>query len=928
MPLFSSVEIDPRNQPLALQIEDDLLVPLRLDTKNAWSTRRARWRDLTSRWVSVTAGLNSAQLAMLRALFEQCAENGAVQINSLGESGLEKLRECYRSGIEIFSSPAREFVYVPVEIGSNLRLQMTENDVGLRIEATPLMNPPENLPPVRLPGFCIAPACSRQIHESLFELQAQVAVVPPDETDHFWAQWEQWAEQSEINALLTLESRQLVESHHFGVATLYGILEMNPQDKRQIEFNWSIKRESAVGKVISLPLQTQNPSGLESKLMLRLGAHLGWREEAAREFFNHVFPIWELNRLRDLVTQINTSEYAQAVISPQLDQVNIFSEVPEMALDITDAAGEYNLRLDWILGTERISSADFLPALGRSDRWWQSPQGNWVDLYSAKNRDIQAILQEFNELGLEDFQHGSGWKIDISQLGLVEALGRISQTRQYAHSWEESARALLEPRPAPALSLPQGQWRPYQEEGYQWLYARAVAGLGGILADDMGLGKTLQMLAVVAALRQTQNQSKEKTSRESLDSKPALAIVPASLLSTWEEQTRRWFPQLSVLVQSVSVGKTAADWERKTQEITHADLVLTTYTLARIDIDFWEKHEFSGLIFDEAQAVKNPATSTHKALSQLKARWAFALSGTPLENRERDLWSIFALTVPKLLPPLPVFERRLSSTVLSERTSVHRALSARISPFLLRRTKEAVAEEIPAKTEQVINLNLEPQQAELYQKYLLVARSEASQTGAKRINVLTALTRLRQLALSARLINPHLSEDGAKVDYLLQSLPDLAGQNHNILVFSQFTSFLNLLRTRLDAVGLPYAYLDGGTRDRGGQIDFFQQGEAQVFLISLKSGGFGLNLTAADYVFLCDPWWNPAVEAQAIDRAHRIGQTRPVNVYRLVAKNTIEQRVLAMQERKRELFNQVLTVAANREVSPRITLAELRALLD
>lgn len=930
--LLSNPQIDPANQPLALQVEDAQLVPLRLDSKNVWSTRRARWRDLTSRWISVTAGLNPAQLASLRELFEHFSRNGVVAICDLGEGGSASLRECYDKGVEIFSSPAREYVCLPADIPTAFALSITDSGRGLSVSSVVQSVRADQACSV-VPGFQVSTFSSRRLYEALAKLFENPVTIPASETDYFWARWEYWTEQTDLDALLTPESRQLVKQHQFGSACLYGLVKPSPQDSRQLEFEWSIRRKSTLGKSIQLPLDTQNPGRLENKLMLRLGAHLGWREEVCRNFFNHVFPIWELPRLRDLVAEINDSGLGEAAISPGLDQVQVFSEAPEIALDISDdEAGDYHLQLEWVLGKEKVNSTDFLPALSRSDRWWQSPQGNWVDLHSTKIRQLQAIIREFNQLGLEDFEQ-TGWKIDISQLGLVEAVGRLSHTRQFSSSWQESAMALLHPQAQPVPKLPQGSWRPYQEEGFRWLYARAAAGMGGILADDMGLGKTLQMLAVVSALKQ------HDSSGEAVDSmaenrnagrrnKPVLVIVPASLLSTWEEQSKRWFPQLSLLVQPVSVGKTSYDWEQKYGEVSEADLIITTYTLARIDIDFWETINFSGLIFDEAQALKNPCTNTHKALVRLKSRWAFALSGTPLENRERDLWSIFALTVPRLLPPLAVFERGLSAVALSERSSARQTLSLRVAPFLLRRTKEAVAAEIPAKTEQRISLNLEPCQMELYQKYLLAARAEASRPQAKRVNVLTALTRLRQIALSAKLINSSLDEYGAKVTYLLQSLTELSAQNHNILVFSQFTSFLGLLRQCLEAEGLGYAYLDGATRDRAGQVDFFQQGSARIFLISLKSGGFGLNLTAADYVFLCDPWWNPAVEAQAVDRAHRIGQTRPVSVYRLVAKNTIEEKVLVLQEKKRELYSQILTAAENRQATAQITLSELRALLE
>lgn len=353
-----------------------------------------------------------------------------------------------------------------------------------------------------------------------------------------------------------------------------------------------------------------------------------------------------------------------------------------------------------------------------------------------------------------------------------------------------------------------------------------------------------------------------------------------------------------------------------------------------MDIDFWQTQSFSGLVFDEAQFVKNPSTATHKALVRLRAKWAFALTGTPIENTATDLWSIMSLTVPTVLPSLPVFSRRFAAETLSDRSEAAAELSDRVAPFLLRRTKDSVAQELPEKIEQIVSIDLEPVQRTWYAKYLTAARAQAADANSPRINILTALTRLRQLALSARLIDHHAHEDGAKVTYLLQTLEGLRNdgrsssrKRHQALVFSQFTSFLAILRERLDEAGIEYAYLDGTSRDRDRQVARFQNGAVEVFLISLKAGGFGLNLTEADYVFLTDPWWNPAAEAQAVDRAHRLGQKRFVNVYRLVAADTIEQRVLELQEKKRDLIGAVLSGQENRDVSAGITLEQLRSLL-
>ncbi|MST50358.1 DEAD/DEAH box helicase [Mobiluncus porci] len=933
--LLVEAPIDPENQPLALKLDKGLIVPLRLDSKLEWSPKRATWRDLTSRWVSVTAGLNPTHLAALKNLFERFSRGGSLQISdlqaavTLQTASPTALRECYETGVEIFADPQGDRILVPRDqVSYHLDIISNSEGLELKLAATPetpgtpdtpgipdalaapgIPAPAETSP---FPEFKVVPSFPRETLQRLKLLPPEGIRIPLADTAIFWAQW---AERPALRQILTPEARHLAENHSFQESHLEGILEPNRKDSRLMDFRWNVSRTTKGGDTTTYPLDAATAGQLERDLFGELGKSLGMVKVEAEQFFSRSFPVWELSRLRELVARVNSGSSGRITIDEDLDKLAIYSEIPDINLEITDAAsGGYHLDIALNLGGERLRSADFLPAWGRHDRWWQTPAGNWVDLFSSQNRELQQILQEFSELGLTDFEGGTGWNVGLPQLGLVESLSALATTRQLSPQWKAQAAALLDPKPAPLPTLPEGTWRPYQEDGFQWLYARAHAGLGGILADDMGLGKTLQMLAVVAS--QPEN------------SEPILAVVPASLLSTWQQQAAQWFPSLRVVVQATTIGKTADELKKKTREVLGADLVVTTYTLARIDMDFWETLEFSGIILDEAQAVKNPATATHKALTRLRSRWAFALTGTPVENREKDLWSILALTVPQLLPPLPVFERRLSQDALSERAATRQALGRKVWPFLLRRTKEAVASDLPPKIEQQITLELEPTQQGLYDKYLTAARLEAADPKAPRLNILTALTRLRQLSLSARLINPEIPEDGSKITYLMGALSDLASQQRKILVFSQFTSFLKVLRQQLDTVGTPYSYLDGTSRDREKQIADFQDGPNRVFLISLKAGGFGLNLTEADYVFLCDPWWNPAVEAQAIDRAHRLGQTRAVNVYRLVAANTIEERVLALQEKKRELIDSVLSPQENREVHPQITLEELRSLLD
>ncbi|WP_298633531.1 DEAD/DEAH box helicase [uncultured Mobiluncus sp.] len=971
--LLNAGEVDVTNQPLAIQIEGETLVPLRINPSGDWSEKRATWRDLTSRWASVTKGLNATQLAAMRHLFEHSARAQLVKLSHLDATGLDLLEKCITSGVSVFADASRTTVLRPVAPDPQTVLVITQHEdgsvtVAAGTETASAGEPSEtleNAEAVRQPlgpqldalhgRFVACAGLKAGVNEELNALAAAQArwEIPAAQANEFWANY---AKRLGELGVLSRDSMHLTQEHVFGPPRLCGLLRLHEMNPKLVEIRWTVRRRSAAAAVeVALDPDTPDPEIQEA--MRGVGTLGGWNESEIQTFFTKKFPIFELDRIREFINTINVSERAEVNISPELQHIQIFSDGPVLDLRIDqalsaaqgtprpddapdfDAVGElpegeprgwglrYGLNLGLRLGQEDLDTKEFLAALGRVERWWQTPGGNWVDLYAAKNQQLKRLIREFTDLGLNDFSGSADFTVGISNFGLISALDAMAATRQFSGDWEHAVNLLVNPPEVSTPALAQGTWRGYQEDGFRWMTARAEAGLGGILADDMGLGKTMQMLAVIAG-------QKQQLAGSPADAAAVFVVVPASLMGTWEEQASRWFPDLRVYTQRTSVGKAAADWDQVAREVQQADLVLTTYTLARMDIDFWQTQSFSGLVFDEAQFVKNPSTATHKALVRLRAKWAFALTGTPIENTATDLWSIMSLTVPTVLPSLPVFTRRFAAETLSDRSEAAAELSDRVAPFLLRRTKDSVAQELPEKIEQIVSIDLEPVQRTWYAKYLTAARAQAADANSPRINILTALTRLRQLALSARLIDHHAHEDGAKVTYLLQTLEGLRNdgrstsrKRHQALVFSQFTSFLAILRERLDQAGIEYAYLDGTSRDRDRQVARFQNGEVEVFLISLKAGGFGLNLTEADYVFLTDPWWNPAAEAQAVDRAHRLGQKRFVNVYRLVAADTIEQRVLELQEKKRDLIGAVLSGQENRDVSAGITLEQLRSLL-
>jgi SNF2 family DNA or RNA helicase len=444
-------------------------------------------------------------------------------------------------------------------------------------------------------------------------------------------------------------------------------------------------------------------------------------------------------------------------------------------------------------------------------------------------------------------------------------------------------------------------------------------GLGGVLADDMGLGKTLQMLAMVLRA----HERGELTD-------PVLVVAPTSVLSTWQSEAARFAPSLSTVIVDRTRTKAGRGLEAT---IEGAQLVITSYAVARIDEVTFRSRPWGAVVLDEAQFVKNHQAKTYQAVRRLSARAKFAITGTPLENSLMDLWSLLSIVAPGLHPRPALFKERWAKPIESGRDpELLATLRRRIRPLMLRRTKEAVATELPPKMEQVLSVDLHPRHRAIYDRHLQRERQRLlgliDDVNGNRIAILRALTVLRQMSLDPALVDESYAgvAPSAKVDALVDQLGELAEEGHRALVFSQFTGFLGIVRSRLEAEGIAYEYLDGSTRNRAERIASFREGAAPVFLISLKAGGFGLTLTEADYVFVLDPWWNPAAEAQAIDRTHRIGQTRPVNVYRMVSRDTIEEKVVALQERKRDLFARVVDEGA--VLSSSLTADDLRQLLD
>ncbi len=470
--------------------------------------------------------------------------------------------------------------------------------------------------------------------------------------------------------------------------------------------------------------------------------------------------------------------------------------------------------------------------------------------------------------------------------------------------------------------------RDYQKEGYRWLMFLREQGFGGCLADDMGLGKTLQTLAAILKDKEDAEANTGESAADENKGRMNLVIMPASLLHNWRAEILKFTPQLSCLVYTGNDRGEMIRW------FEHYDVILTTYGLARNDIKLLERYQFNYIILDESQVIKNPSSKSAKAVKQLNSRYRLVLTGTPIENSLMDLWSQMAFLNPGLLGSYRFFKKTYGVPIEKQKDEAKRnKLRVLIKPFLLRRTKEEISEELPSLTEKTHYCIMNEAQQEEYDRIKSYYRNQilgnVDHYGLQQSQfmILRGITQLRLASNHPKLVNKDYPSDASKFDEILQKVEELAASGHKILVFSQFVKHLDFLKASLEHKGIGYALLTGSSRNREQIIqDFREDTQKPVFLISLKAGGVGLNLVEADYVFIADPWWNPATESQAINRAHRIGQDKRVIAYKFITKGTIEEKILKLQEQKSELVRDV--IQANQRLSYQLTREDLEMLLN
>ncbi|GAC57125.1 putative helicase [Gordonia hirsuta DSM 44140 = NBRC 16056] len=628
-------------------------------------------------------------------------------------------------------------------------------------------------------------------------------------------------------------------------------------------------------------------------------------------------------------TAILCGEMVNRLTAPGLVQVEItgpqreFREAENTQLHFgTTGAFEWlDLTVTVKADDAEVPLADVIDALARDADWLVLPDGTYFSLQTPELTLLKELLDEARAMGDLD---GAKIAADHPNATMWEELLSLGVVDSQLADWHGRVQRLAAARPPEPVQTPpqlQAALRGYQRDGLAWLSFLWDNGLGGILADDMGLGKTVQTLALVTRIAAQNPQVR------------FLVVAPTSVIGNWAAETARFAPSLQVATVTSTEKRAGVPLA---EQIGTANIVITSYTLLRIDYDAFARVDWDGAVFDEAQFLKNRNSKTHQAARRLAAPFKLAITGTPMENNVMELWALVSIVSPGLYRDPRKFREHFAAPIESgaepERLDI---LRRRLKPIMLRRTKTQVADDLPPKQESVVHIDLDTKHRKIYDVFL--ARERQKLLGLldnweeNRIQILQALTRMRQLSLHPGLVDQeHQSLSSTKIDYLAQHLPQLIAEGHSALVFSSFTGFLQLIADALTGLKIPFSYLDGSmpAAQRQAQIDRFTSGGqngTKIFLISLKAGGFGLNLTAADYCFVADPWWNPAAEAQAVDRAHRIGQERPVTVYRLVSTGTIEEKVVALQDRKRALFDALID--DGEQFSGKLTADDVRRLV-
>ena len=925
------------------------LRPLRLGKKGNWIKTGASWREIVSPYFHSGYGIDETHRAALKALLSGAgndglyADAGPISLSRFGPDIWFHLEHAVEIGIvlvgvsripdRVTMSPRRARVTIDLTADADgavtLETQLTVDGELLMIdsERTGLIGEPAHGVYVKGPGSLRLIPLAEPLHPDISRLLTVPPLeIPPADVDELLDGY-----QPVLARFATVESSDgSVEIVATELEGLVLTIERIAVDTASL--HWGVRYRRGA-RNIDHPLHAttgrdrdQAAEGhllgeleLPTHLMVDLADPIGTPRDLT------VVGRSAVTLLSEVVPWLVDRGQVAVEVTGDLPDLREATQDPLISLAITDTVDRKRDGTDWFdltvevsVDGEHVEFADLFSALTRDEEVLVLPSGTWLRLDLPELAKLRELIDEAR--GLDDHpgsavvrinRFQSSWWDDLASLGVVEA-----QSERWAAN-VANMRNLTAPEPVePPVKLA-ASLRPYQQEGLDWLAFLHRNHLGGILADDMGLGKTVQTLALCLHVLEQNPDAR------------FLVVAPTSVVDNWRHEAVQFTPDVRVQTihetaarRGIGLAEAAGD----------ASIVVTSYALFRIEFEAYQELGWELLLLDEAQFVKNHKGKTYQCVRRLDAEVKIAITGTPLENSLMDLWSLLSITAPGLYPNPKRFSEVYRKPIeAGEAPELLGTLRRRIAPLMRRRTKDAVLTDLPPKTEQVVEVQLSARHARIYQTQLQRQRQKVLglvvDVQQNRFEILKSLTLLRQLALDPGLVDPiHDGVGSAKLDRLIEDLTQVLAEGHRALVFSQFTRYLARVRSRLNEAGIAHAYLDGRTRKRDEAISAFKDGDLPVFVISLKAGGFGLNLTEADYCFVLDPWWNPATETQAVDRTHRIGQRNAVVVYRYVSTGTIEEKVMELKARKAALFSSVMDTEGT--LSGALTADDIRGLLD
>ncbi len=743
-----------------------------------------------------------------------------------------------------------------------------------------------------------------EIHSELFaELQRNGKIqIPGEAEDEFWENYfPSFLEKFSLRG----DAVEFVEVAGFAPVPRVYLTEENEQLRVELRFGYdraevhaaqfppanTVRRDQEQKVFLRVERQPTIETELEKSLA---SASYGMRRAARYGSYELRAKITPLDFLIKYVPKL-ASDGFEIYGEDELKNHRLNRNRPKISFGITSGIDWFDVQANVNYGEIQVSLKELRQAIRRKE--------HFVRLADNSIGEIPTdFLEKYKHLfGLAEETEKGTLRVSNRHFTLLDELLAENETVNFDREFKKRGAKLKDFAGIKPQKLPKsfsGVLRPYQQKGFEWLYFLREYNFGGCLADDMGVGKTVQTLVFLLSLKE-----------RGLAKAAHLLVVPRSLVFNWQREAARFTPKLKLLDYS------GANRQIEPSDFVDYDVIVTTYGVLLRDIEIVREHNFDTAILDEAQMIKNPASESAKAARLVRADNRLTLSGTPVENNTVELWSQFAFLNPGLLGNLEYFQAEFARPIERDQDeTAAQTLRKLVFPFVLRRTKDEVATDLPARTERILYCEMEPAQRKFYNQKRDYYRAKILQLieteglNKSRFYVLEGLLRLRQICNHPRLVEKTYQGASAKFDLLLETLQTLQAENHKALVFSQFVQMLKLVETRLKSEKLSFSYLDGKTVNRQEKVDEFQTDEAiKFFLISLKAGGVGLNLTAADYVLHIDPWWNPAVEMQATDRTHRIGQDKPVFVYKFIVRDSVEEKILQLQEKKRNLVKQLIS---------------------